>query len=130
MLKLTYSDADLSIEYLALPVEDVVTQRTIVALRAGHPLAIQPGYGSFTLPTDLPGITALRTRGRGAIAIAPCDHNWLEITLRGTWLTDCTPRGEVILVAELGADLEQRLVILWARSHRPQVAYSEAARGL
>ncbi|MBD1873596.1 hypothetical protein H6F75_08885 [Nodosilinea sp. FACHB-131] len=116
MLKLTYSDADLLIEHLDLTVEAMVTQRSLVALRAGQPLVVQPGYGAFALPADLPGIAALKAGSQGAIDIAPCDIDWLEVTLRGTWLTDHAASAEGILVAELGSQLESQLVALWQRS--------------
>ena len=118
MLKLTYSDADLLVEQLDLTVEAVVTQRSLVALRAGQPLVVQPGYGSFALPADLPGASALGLRSEGALEVAPCDRGWLEITLRGTWLTDGAAEAQGILVAELGTDLEQRVVALWQQSLR------------
>lgn len=113
MLKLTYSDADLLIEQLDLTVEAVVTQRSLVALRAGQPLVVQPGYGAFALPADLPGVATLKAFGQGAIDIAPCDADWLEVTLRGTWLADNATSAEGILVAELGTALERQLVALW-----------------
>ena len=116
MLKLTYSDADLLIEHLDLTVEAMVTQRSLVALRAGQPLMVQPGYGAFALPSDLPGIAALKAGSQGAIDIAPCDIDWLEVTLRGTWLADDAASAEGILVAELGLQLESQLVALWQRS--------------
>ena len=111
MLKLTYSDADLLIEWLDLSVEAMVAQRSIVALRAGQPLMVQPGSGSFALPADL---TA--TLGGSGLEVTPCYYDWLEITLRGTWLTDCTTSAEGILVVELGAALERQIVVLWQRS--------------
>ncbi len=116
MLKLTYSDADLSLEYLAFTIEAVVAQRSIVAVRAGQPMVVEPGYGSFALPGDLPGIAALRAEP--AIDIDPCDRDWVEITLRGTWLADGTSDTEGILVVELGPALEHRLVTLWQQSLR------------
>lgn len=124
MLKLTYSDEDLLIEHLDITIEAMVTQRSLVAVRAGQPLVVQPAYGAFALAADLPGVATLKTRGQGAIDIAPCDLDWLEITLRGTWLTDDATSAEGILVAELGPDLERHLVALWERSQCPQAAYS------
>ncbi|MGB3138513.1 MAG: alr0857 family protein [Nodosilinea sp.] len=116
MLKLTYSDAYLLVERLELTVEAMVAQRSIVALRAGQLLVVQPGYGAFALPIDLPGVAALGAAAGGAIDVAPCDADWLEVTLRGTWLANHATSAEGILVAELGTDLEQRLVSLWERS--------------
>ncbi|MFQ4136873.1 alr0857 family protein [Nodosilinea sp. PGN35] len=111
MLKLTYSDTDLSIEHLDLTVEAMVTQRSLVALRAGLPLVVQPGYGAFALPADL--ATDL---GDSGLEITPCDYDWLEVTLRGTWLTDCATSAEGILVVELGCALERQIAVLWQRS--------------
>lgn len=116
MLKLTYSDADLLIEHLNLTVEAMVTQRSLVALRAGQPLVVQPGYGAFALPANLPEIAAVKAGCQGAIDIAPCDIDWLEVTLRGTWLADNAVSAEGILVVELGYQLEAQLVALWQRS--------------
>ncbi len=116
MLKLTYSDADVSVDYLDCSVEAVVAQRSIVAVRAGRPLTVESGYGSFTLPADLPGMADLKARGRGAIDIAPCDDTWLEVTLPGAWLADGSHSAEGIFVAELGPTLERQLVALWQQS--------------
>ncbi|WP_017297590.1 alr0857 family protein [Nodosilinea nodulosa] len=129
MLKLTYSDADFLIEHLDVTVEAMVTQRSLVAVRAGQPLVVQPGYGAFALPADLPGVAALKARGRGAIDVGPCDIDWLEVTLRGTWLADNSAAAEGILVAELGPELEQHLVTLWERSRCLQAACVETLRG-
>ena len=116
MLKLTYSDADVSVDYLDCSVEAVVAQRSIVAVRAGRPLTVESGYGSFTLPADLPGMADLKARGRGAIDIAPSDDTWLEVTLAGAWLADGSHSTEGIFVAELGPTLERQLVALWQQS--------------
>jgi len=116
MLKLTYSDADVSVDYLDCSVEAVVAQRSIVAVRSGRPLTVESGHGSFTLPADLPGMADLKARGRGAIDIAPCDDTWLEVTLTGAWLADCSHSAEGIFVAELGPTLERQLVALWQQS--------------
>ncbi|WOD40670.1 alr0857 family protein [Nodosilinea sp. E11] len=111
MLKLTYSDADLLIEQLNLSVEAMVAQRSIVALRAGRPLMVQPGAGSFALPAILASPLA-----ESGLEMAPCDYGWLEITLQGTWLSDDSACAEGILVVELGAALERQIAALWQRS--------------
>jgi hypothetical protein len=118
MLKITYFDSDLLVEQVALSVEILVAQRSVVALRAGQPLVMQPGYGSFTLPADLPGVEVLAytARYRGALDVVPCDAHCLEVTLRGTWIADSLTSEEGILVAELGHTLERQLAALWRLS--------------
>ncbi|MBE9140687.1 hypothetical protein IQ254_26385 [Nodosilinea sp. LEGE 07088] len=132
MLKLTYSDTDLLVEWLNLTVEAMVTQRSLVAVRAGQPLLVQPGYGSFVLPADLPGLAAIQSGDPSCLTLAPCDRGWLEVTLRGTWLTDSSDSAEGILVVVLSTALEHRVVDLWRRSQAPlaSLSQSEAKGGL
>ena len=124
MLKITYSDSDLRIERLGLTVEAMVAQRSLVALRARQPMVVQPGYGSFSLPADLPGVETLAQASGGGVEVAVADsepdrtphRHWLEITLGGTWLTDCSTSDEGILVVDLGEPLERQIVALWQQS--------------
>ncbi len=127
MLKLTYSESDLLVEQVALTVEILVAQRSVVALRAGQPLVIQPGYGSFTLSADLPGVASLAytARCRGVLEVTPCDAHYLEVTLRGIWIADSLASEEGILVAELEPALEGQLATLWRMSMRRVVERSQ-----
>jgi hypothetical protein len=115
MLKITYSDSNVLVEQLAIAVEVMVAQRSVVALRAGQPLVLQPGYGSLTFPAHLPGVESLTylSHSRGLVEVAPCDTDWLEVTLRGTWMADSFASEEGILMAELGDTLERQLLSLW-----------------
>ncbi len=47
MLKLTYTDVGLHLERMATPLETLVAQRVVLALRAGQRLYIEPGKASF-----------------------------------------------------------------------------------
>jgi hypothetical protein len=116
MLKLTYSNTDVLLEHLDQSLEAVITQRSLVAVRAGLSLAVQPSYASFPLPMDLPGLKTLRANAQGRVELCPCDDDWLEVTLRGTWVSDSATGEEGILMVELGPSLEQQLVDLWQRS--------------
>jgi hypothetical protein len=122
MLKLTYSDTDLLVEWLNLSVEAMVTQRSLVAVQAGQPLLVQPGYGSFALPADLPGLAAIQSGDPSTLTLTPCDRGWLELTLRGTWLADSADSAEGILVVVLSTALEHRVVELWQHSQAPWAA--------
>jgi hypothetical protein len=115
MLKITYSNSGLGLEHIATTVEAVVAQRSVLALRLGQPIVVQPSYGSFLLPSHLPGVTILQEPAvpMAILAITPCDRDWLEVTLRGTWIADAPTSEQGMLVAELAADLERQLVTLW-----------------
>jgi hypothetical protein len=127
MLKITYSDADLLIESLALTVETVVAQRTMVALRLGETIVVEPARGSFLLPGDLPGIAALISFTRPLVEVDvevcdrspdPCQPIWLEVTLHGTWVAHGATTAEGILLAELAPAIEQQILKLWQHSQQ------------
>lgn len=116
MLKITYSDSAISIEQLKLTVEAMVAQRTVVALRAGQSLVVQPMGGAFLLPANLPEVDALSQISRPGVDVGLCDRHWLEITLQGLWIASGLCSDEGIFVTELGESLEEQIVSLWQRS--------------
>lgn len=119
MLKITYSDVEPFIEGVAQSVEAVVAQRSLVALRSGQPLWIQASYGSFPLPAQGPGASALaQAARRQGLAVTVCDADWLEITLSGTWIADSpTSDHGILLVTGLEDALERQLLSLSSRKH-------------
>jgi hypothetical protein len=127
MLKITYSDSDILIEQLELTVEAIVAQRSVLALRVGQPILVEPSYGSFLLPVDLPEVGALLRRAQytAEVEIDVCDRaperwqpSWVEVTLRGTWIAESANTAEGILLAELDRAIEGQLVCLWQQSLR------------
>lgn len=117
MLKITYSDSDIVIEQSTISVEAMVVQRTVLALRLGHPMVVQPGWGSFLLPSHLNGVSLLveAAEHTDTLAVDWCDRDWLEISLRGTWMAETPASEQGVLMAELG-QLEDHLVTLWRLS--------------
>ena len=118
MLKLSYLETEIVVEQLTLTTEAVVAQRSVLALRVGQPLMVQQSYGSFLLPTSLPGASALSKWAESVadIEVDRCDLDWLEVTFRGIWIAETPTSDQGILVVELEADLEQAIVRLWQRS--------------
>jgi hypothetical protein len=102
MLKLTYTESSFYLEYLALSLEEWVQKRVILALRVGHSLCVEPSTASFLLPADLPGIEALKAEARFAdsqiIDVSTGDAEYVEITLRGSWLSDGSEDAEGVFV--------------------------------
>ncbi|MBV9389086.1 MAG: hypothetical protein JOZ78_21930 [Chroococcidiopsidaceae cyanobacterium CP_BM_ER_R8_30] len=105
MLKLTYTEMGLHLEWLADSLEVVVEQRVILALRTGQPIHVEPSCASFLLPIDLPGLVdlqiAISQAQTDCIALTPVDSNDVEVNLRGTWLAAATSAHEGIFVTAM-----------------------------
>ncbi|HEY9880611.1 MAG TPA: alr0857 family protein [Leptolyngbyaceae cyanobacterium] len=120
MLKITYTDTGLLLERVALTVEAMVAQRTLLALRLGQSIAVQSTYASLPFPADLIGMPRLLrlVEKTGAIEISGCDVNWLEITLPGVWIAESSSSDEGIFVTELEPPLEKHLLTVWQQAQR------------
>lgn len=130
MLKITYTDTGLVLERVAQTVEAIVAQRTVLALRVGGSIAVQPTYASLPLPINLPNIAQLHQLAQqtSAISIDRCDRNWLEVTLQGTWIAESVSSDEGIFVTELEAELEGLLLSLWQQAQRQLTASRRVPR--
>jgi hypothetical protein len=103
MLKLTYTENEFYLEYLTQSLENWVQARVILALRIGQRLCVEPSTASFLLPVDLPGVEALQVEVKHndteIIALNRCDLEYVEVSLRGSWLTcDCEDSGVFVTV--------------------------------
>jgi hypothetical protein len=90
MLKLTYTEAGLHMERVAAPLEVLVAQRVILAIRAGQTLHVEPGRASFLLSADAPGLAqlelALQMRPNSSICVQSVDSEYVEVSVQGSWL--------------------------------------------
>ena len=120
MLKLTYTENGFYMERLAQPLEDWVTARVILALRAGTNLCVESSTASFLLPADMPQLRHLERQqeGEDAIALSICDAEYIEVSLQGTWMTSDLEGAEGIFVASMNYAVEFFLLKLWEESQR------------
>ncbi|AVZ29617.1 alr0857 family protein [Nodularia spumigena] len=92
MLKLTYTESSFYLECLTESLEKWVAQRVVFALRVGQNLYVESSTASFLLPLDLPGIEMLKAEVKQnnseIITLCSCDSEYMEVTLRGFWLSD------------------------------------------
>jgi hypothetical protein len=92
MLRLSYTETSFHLEVLTQSLEEWVAQRVILALRVGQSLCVQPSTASFLLPADLPGVEALKAflkrDDREIMALSVCDAEYIEVTLRGSWISN------------------------------------------
>lgn len=115
MLKIIYLDSELWLEPLSGTMEALVTQHSLLSLRLGQPLIMQPSRGSIPLPADLPGVELLLQQSRclATIDITYCDSQWVEITFQGIWIADDINCDQGIFVTECDRDLEDQILSLW-----------------
>jgi len=127
MLKLTYTENGFYLELLAQPLEEWVTARVILALRAGTSLCVEPSNASFLLPADLPQLQALERQGQteDAIALCLCDADYVEVSLQGTWLSSDSGGEEGIFVTVMSYAVEFFLFKLWQEAQAMTSVISE-----
>jgi len=117
MLKLTYIETGFYLERLAQSLEEWVALRAVFALRVGDRICVEPSTAAFLLPADLPGLNLLeaevRRQGTDEIALCPCDADYVEVSLKGTWLVSEAESEEGVFVAALAHSTEFLLFKLW-----------------
>ncbi|MEM0979449.1 MAG: alr0857 family protein [Cyanobacteria bacterium P01_H01_bin.58] len=118
MLKVTYTETGLYLEYCPQPLDLLLSDRVCMYVRAQQTVTLQPMHASIPLPTQLSGVSELKRFPE--LEVSLCDQDWLEITFQGFWLTEDVTQDVGIFVTELGAHLEQRLLMLWALTQNNQ----------
>lgn len=117
MLKLTYIETGFSLERLAQSLEEWVALRVVFALRLGDRLCVEPSTATFLLPADLPGLNLLaaevRRQATDDISFCACDAEYVEVSLKGTWLTVDSESEEGVFVTGLSHSTEFFLAKLW-----------------
>ncbi len=120
MLKLTYTELGLHLEQVATSLEQVIAQRSILAVRYGHTLHIEPGRASFLLPAPTPGLTclelALRRETNHPISITTVDEGFVEVSLQGSWIAAAADAHEGMFLTCLSDRAEFLVYKLWQDS--------------
>ena len=117
MLKLTYIEDGLYMEQIAAPLEMLVAQRVMLALRGGQTLYVEPGRAAFLMACDVPGLTQLMTELQGAqvsdVVLVPVDEDYVEVSLHGHWIAESDQAHEGMFICALPARLEYYVHTLW-----------------
>lgn len=91
MLKLTYTETGFNLERLAQSPEQLVALRVVLAMRVGQSISVEPSTVAFLLPANLPALSLLQSEARAdgseTIALCVADAEYVEVTLRGTWIS-------------------------------------------
>ncbi len=117
MLKLTYTDNGLHLERVAAPLDVLVAQRVVLAMRSGQPLYVQPGTAAFLLKADTPGLTqlqrSLQLEQHQVMSLAPVDAEFVELTVQGSWMAEAIEAEEGVFVTALSHLTEMWVMKLW-----------------
>lgn len=126
MLKLNYTDYGLFLEQLTASLDAVATQRVMLAVHIGEPLHLEPSQASFLLPVELPGISQLKgVLGKNvadAIALTSVDDEFVEVSLKGTWIASSSNAESGTFITALAPESEMLIYDLWQVTQR-QTAY-------
>jgi hypothetical protein len=123
MLKLNYTESDLHMERIAAPLEVMVAQRVLLALRAGQTLHIQPGHASFLIPADAPGLAQLEAlQLEQQVSLTPVDEQFMEICVEGSWIAATAQAHEGTFIAALSDRVELLVYKLW-QATQPQASF-------
>ncbi len=120
MLKFTYTETGFYMERLAQSLEEWVTARVILALRVGYNICVEPSSAAFLLRADLPGLSHLESQasrdGLDSVVVSVCDHEYVEISLCGTWIGPNSESAEGIFVTTMSDRTEFFILKLWQES--------------
>lgn len=120
MLKLNYTEVGLYMERTMTSLELLIAQRVVLAMRLGHSLHIEPGRASFLLPVDIPELQqlemALRQEYQPIATVLPVDDQFVEVSLKGSWVADSQEAHEGMFLTMLSDRTEFFIYKLWQMS--------------
>jgi hypothetical protein len=118
MLKFTYTETGLHLEHLTQSLEAWMALRVILALRLNQPLCVEHCTASFLLRADLTELHRLTAAidRTAAGTVVPCDGEYVEVSLRGVWVTSHPEHTEGMFLARLSDRTEFLVYQLWQAS--------------
>ena len=117
MLKITYLEDGIYLEYLEESVEAWKANRILVSLRAGVSIFVETSTACLVVPIDTHYLSGLaELEAKESIEIHPCDREYLEIVLSGTWVTSSEDSEEGIFVGDFSPSSERLIYQMWQES--------------
>lgn len=119
MLKVMYGEAGLHLECLTQPTEEWIALQAVLAVRTAQQLVVEHCSASLLLRADLDGLIVLKQLIRaeeiGLIALSVCDAEFVEVSLRGVWISAGNAE-EGSFVVMMSHSAEVLLLQLWQES--------------
>jgi hypothetical protein len=119
MLKITYTENNFYLEYFQESLESWIAKRILLCLRAATSIYVEPSIASFIIPANLPYLNDLETlkaENDDLVSFIPCDDKWVEIGLKGTWISSKEDGEEGVFVCSMKNSTEFFLYKLWEES--------------
>ncbi|BAZ45699.1 hypothetical protein NIES4102_27250 [Chondrocystis sp. NIES-4102] len=127
MLKITYLKEGIYLESITESLEAWKNNRILVSLRAGISIHLESITACLILPlnhADFQDLVILQEQE--LVEITPCDREYVEVTLSGTWITtDHQSEEGVFVCAFESIKNEQLLYKIWQRSQTEISVLSE-----
>lgn len=117
VLKLNYTDCGLFLEQVSASLDAIAIQRVMLAVYAGEPLHMEPGRAAFLVSASVPAVAklrlVLRADATGIVTVASVDDEFVEVSIKGTWIARNIDAEEGTLIAALSPKSEQLVYQLW-----------------
>ena len=117
MLKLIYTEDGLILESVASTLETLVSQRLQLALAAAQPFYVESSTATLLLNLDSREFVQLQnviTQDKTkAIQASVLEGDCIEVTLKGTWVTNIPDSESGIFLASLGKQSERLVQDYW-----------------
>lgn len=126
MLKLNYTEDGLYMEQIMAPLEMLVAQRVMLAMRSGQALHLESGRAAFLLAKREVGLRHLEAEVHATqvadIAITNVDADFIEVSLHGHWLAENIQANEGMFIVALPLRLEYIVHRLWKATQAQSIS--------
>lgn len=122
MLKLTYTEDNLTLEYLTSELSEWVNTRIFLALRTQTNFYLQNSTAAFLIPVTIiedGDLEILNTAEN--IEICNCDRDFVEVTIKGLWMASQSDNDEGVFVTAISESTE---LLLQRLETSKQLCYS------
>ncbi len=117
MLKITYLEEGIYLEYLEESIEAWKANRILVSLRAGINIFVESSTACLVIPIDSRYLIDIaELEAKQLIEVFPCDEQYLEVVVPGTWVSQSEDSEEGIFVCDLSLGGEYLLYSVWQES--------------
>ncbi|RMF23845.1 MAG: hypothetical protein D6756_07990 [Cyanobacteria bacterium J083] len=116
MLKLSYTENGFLLEYLSQSLDEWLSDRVLLYLRATSSIFVEPSSASFLLAGESKLIEQLldfQADQPEILSVAVCDAEYVEVSLEGVWLATTAESEEGIFICEMETTAELCLFQLW-----------------
>jgi len=122
MLKLNYNDYGLFLERVNASLDALAAQRVMLAVYAREPLHLEPGRAAFLVSAHLPDVkklkSVLQTDATATVTIAMVDSEFVEISVKGTWIASSAQAESGTFITMLSPKGEALVYQLWQATQR------------